>query len=73
MNKLYYGDNLDVLRKFVRDETVDLCYIDPPFNLRAQPQSDLQQHRAGRPRAGVCRYVDVGRPRQRMFRRDSDE
>ncbi len=28
MNKLYYGDNLDVLRKFVRDETVDLCYID---------------------------------------------
>lgn len=32
MNKLYYGDNLDVLRKFVKDETVDLCYIDPPFN-----------------------------------------
>lgn len=32
MNKLYYGDNLDVLRRFVRDETVDLCYIDPPFN-----------------------------------------
>ncbi len=32
MNKLYYGDNLAVLRKFVRDETVDLCYIDPPFN-----------------------------------------
>lgn len=32
VNKLYYGDNLDILRKFVRDETVDLCYIDPPFN-----------------------------------------
>ena len=31
-NKLYYGDNLDVLRKHVKDETVDLCYIDPPFN-----------------------------------------
>ncbi len=31
-NKLYYGDNLEVLRKYVRDETVDLCYIDPPFN-----------------------------------------
>ena len=45
MNKLFYGDNLDILRKFVRDETVDLCYIDPPFNLRAQLQSDLQQHR----------------------------
>ena len=35
MNKLYYGDNLDVMRKFIRPvcvETVDLCYIDPPFN-----------------------------------------
>lgn len=29
---LYYGDNLDVLRKKIKDETVDLCYIDPPFN-----------------------------------------
>lgn len=32
MNHLYYGDNLDVLRKKIRPETVDLCYIDPPFN-----------------------------------------
>ncbi len=31
-NKLYYGDNLEILRKYIRDETVDLCYIDPPFN-----------------------------------------
>ncbi len=30
--ELYYGDNLDVLRKYFRDETIDLCYIDPPFN-----------------------------------------
>jgi len=40
-NELYYGDNFDVLRKFVRDETVDLCCIDSPFNLRAQRQPDL--------------------------------
>lgn len=31
-NALYYGDNLDVLRRKIRDETIDLCYIDPPFN-----------------------------------------
>jgi DNA modification methylase len=31
-NLLYYGDNLDVMRKHIHDETVDLCYIDPPFN-----------------------------------------
>ncbi|MEI8133693.1 MAG: site-specific DNA-methyltransferase [bacterium] len=32
MNTLYYGDNLEVLRKYIKDGTVDLCYIDPPFN-----------------------------------------
>jgi adenine specific DNA methylase Mod len=31
-NQLFYGDNLEVLRRHIRDETVDLCYIDPPFN-----------------------------------------
>jgi len=31
-NRLYYGDNLETLRKYIKDETVDLCYIDPPFN-----------------------------------------
>ena len=32
MNRLYYGDNLDILRNRVDSESVDLCYIDPPFN-----------------------------------------
>src|SRR6266542_5905398 len=31
-NILYYGDNLDVLRRHVKDESVDLVYLDPPFN-----------------------------------------
>jgi len=31
-NVLYYGDNLDILRKYIDDESVDLIYIDPPFN-----------------------------------------
>lgn len=31
-NQLYYGDNLDILRRYVKTESVDLCYIDPPFN-----------------------------------------
>ena len=30
-NLLYYGDNLDVLREHIGDETVDLVYLDPPF------------------------------------------
>lgn len=36
-NTLYYGDNLEVLRnpKFFQDESVDLIYLDPPFNSNA--------------------------------------
>ncbi len=31
-NALYYGDNLDILRRYITDESVDLVYLDPPFN-----------------------------------------
>ncbi len=34
LNQLYYGDNLKVLRDYIRDESVDLIYLDPPFNSR---------------------------------------
>jgi len=34
-NTLYYGDNLDILRRHVADESVDLVYLDPPFNSKA--------------------------------------
>jgi site-specific DNA-methyltransferase (adenine-specific) len=32
VNKLFFGDNLDVLREYVADESVNLIYLDPPFN-----------------------------------------
>lgn len=32
MNTLYYGDNLDILREHIQDESIDLVYLDPPFN-----------------------------------------
>lgn len=35
MNSLYYGDNLDILREHIADESVDLVYLDPPFNSNA--------------------------------------
>lgn len=34
-NALYYGDNLAVLRESIKDESVDLIYLDPPFNSKA--------------------------------------
>jgi site-specific DNA-methyltransferase (adenine-specific) len=35
LNTLYFGDNLDILREHVKDESVDLVYLDPPFNSNA--------------------------------------
>jgi site-specific DNA-methyltransferase (adenine-specific) len=31
-NTLFYGDNLDILREYIADESIDLVYLDPPFN-----------------------------------------
>ncbi len=35
MNRLYYGDNLPILREHIAAESVDLVYLDPPFNSNA--------------------------------------
>ena len=32
INTLFYGDNLPILREHIADESVDLIYLDPPFN-----------------------------------------
>ena len=32
MGTLHYGDNLDILRRYLKDDTGDLVYLDPPFN-----------------------------------------
>src|SRR5260221_9978135 len=31
-NTLFYGDNLPIMREYIADESVDLVYLDPPFN-----------------------------------------
>lgn len=45
MNTLYYGDNLVVMRKHIKDESIDLCYIDPPFNSKRTYNSDLNKQK----------------------------
>ena len=35
MNQLYYGDNLHILREHIQDESIDLIYLDPPFNSKS--------------------------------------
>jgi len=34
-NTLFYGDNLDILQRYIKDESIDLIYLDPPFNSKA--------------------------------------
>jgi len=46
-NVLYYGDNLEILRRHIKDESVDLVYLDPPFNSR-QDYNVLFRERTGK-------------------------
>jgi len=41
---LYYGDNLDVLRTHIKDETIDLIYLDPPFNSKTDYNILFKEH-----------------------------
>lgn len=47
-NKLFFGDNLDVLRKDIPDECVDLIYLDPPFNSNASYNVLFKEHKTGK-------------------------
>ena len=50
-NRLYFGDNLDTLRHHVADESVDLIYLDPPFDSNAT-YNVLFRERSGEDSAG---------------------
>lgn len=43
-NRLFCGDNLEVLRSHLPDESVDLCYIDPPFHSKRNYQAPERTH-----------------------------
>jgi site-specific DNA-methyltransferase (adenine-specific) len=48
MGTLYYGDNLEILRRYLKDASVDLVYLDPPFN-SAQSYNAFFQEKDGPP------------------------
>lgn len=56
-NSLYYGNNLEVLRQHVRDESVDLVYLDPPFNSQ-QNYNAIFKARDGRASAAQIKAFD---------------
>jgi len=51
-NKLYFSDNLDILRREVPDASVDLIYLDPPFNSDATYNVPLKKDVAQGPLSG---------------------
>ena len=56
-NVLYYGDNLDILRRYIKDETIDLIYLDPPFK-SDQDYNILFAERNGSKAAAQIKVVD---------------
>jgi site-specific DNA-methyltransferase (adenine-specific) len=57
MGTLYYGDNLDILRRYLKDESVDLVYLDPPFN-SAQSYNAFFQEKDGTAAASQIRAFE---------------
>ena len=60
-NMLYYGDNLDVLRRYIKDESVDLIYLDPPFNSNANYNVLFAEHDGSRAAAQIKAFEDTWR------------
>ena len=60
MNKLFYGDNLDILRKpnVIPSDSVDLCYIDPPFNSKRN-YNQIYNNVGNEDRAQAQAFVDT--------------
>ena len=57
MATLYYGDNLEILQRYIQDETVDLVYLDPPFN-SAQNYNAFFQEKDGTAAASQIRAFE---------------
>lgn len=60
-NKLYYGDNLKVLREHIKDESVDLIYLDPPFKSNQDYNVLFQEQNGSRSKAQIKAFEDTWR------------
>jgi site-specific DNA-methyltransferase (adenine-specific) len=60
-NVLFCGDNLDILCNEIGDETVDLIYLDPPFNSNASYSATFKASAGGPPPARVAAFDDAWR------------
>ena len=61
VNQLYFGDNLDVLREHIADESVDLIYLDPPFNSNATYNMLFRERTGAESAAQITAFEDTWR------------
>lgn len=59
MNHLYFGDNLDILRRHIKDGTVDLVYLDPPFNSNREFNILFREQTGNHAKAQVKAFEDT--------------
>ncbi len=59
MDHLYYGDNLTILREHIRDESIDLVYLDPPFNSQATYNVLFHAPTGERSQAQIAAFEDT--------------
>jgi site-specific DNA-methyltransferase (adenine-specific) len=66
-NTLYYGDNLEVMRKYLPDASVDLVYLDPPFNSN-RDYNLLFREQSGEPAQGQIKaFTDTWQWSERAY------
>jgi site-specific DNA-methyltransferase (adenine-specific) len=58
-NTLFYGDNLKILREYIPDESVDLIYLDPPFNSNRNYNVLFSDEKGGESKAQIKAFDDT--------------
>ncbi len=57
-NQLFFGDNLEVLRESIKSESVDLIYLDPPFNSKRDYNLLFKSPRGHKSEAQITAFED---------------
>lgn len=77
-NVLYYGDNLEILRRYIEDESVDLVYLDPPFKSDRDYNILFAERNGSQAAAQIKAFEDTGHwdkisaPRNKTHFEDAD-
>jgi site-specific DNA-methyltransferase (adenine-specific) len=58
-NSLYFGDNLEILRYEIQSDSVDLIYLDPPFNSKASYNRLFRSPNGHEPHAQLIAFEDT--------------